>query len=336
MHPLPRPFGQMRTTAPDMVTPQTITSRESRLRRGCAPFTPTRNRVAALLGALWIVDGLLQLQPYFFSGRFEGVLYENLMADPQLLERFLEAVYADMASLLPLSNICIIAIQVVLGGLIIVPKTRKTGILLSIPWSLVVWFFGENAGGILSSFTSPITGLFPGAVLLYAVLGLLVWPTARADSGPSIAATGMIPRRAVEWSWGLIFGLSALITLWSGFPGTVVLNMDWNMVGAGQPFGLQALLDGLSGAAVSTFGWMVVFACTAVCLIIGLAPLVSRTRAGFVVAWILLLVLWVLGQAFGGIFSGQGTDFSQAPLYALILLTLYPRGQIGEKASAGS
>ena len=44
----------------------------------------------------------------------------------------------------------------------------------------IVWWFGEGFGMIPADTASPLTGA-PGAVLLYGLIGLLVWPRRGPD-----------------------------------------------------------------------------------------------------------------------------------------------------------
>jgi hypothetical protein len=49
---------------------------------------------------------------------------------------------------------------------------------LSFAWALIVWWFGEAFGMLFMTMASPLTGA-PGAVLLYGIIDLLVWPNGR-------------------------------------------------------------------------------------------------------------------------------------------------------------
>ena len=90
-------------------------------------------------------------------------------------------------------------IQCAIGlGLILSRKTVKPALLVSFAWALVVWWFGEGFGGLTSNtLPSPLMGA-PGAVILYAIIGLLVWPTSKR--GGALARrhrAARRPRRAV-------------------------------------------------------------------------------------------------------------------------------------------
>ena len=49
----------------------------------------------------------------------------------------------------------------------------------SVVWALGVWWFGEGLGGVLNGVASPLNGA-PGAVIIYALLAVLLWPADRA------------------------------------------------------------------------------------------------------------------------------------------------------------
>jgi hypothetical protein len=71
--------------------------------------------------------------------------------------------------------------QLLIAAGVFFRRTVKPALALSIVWALFVWWFGESLGGILTGST-PLAGV-PGAVLLYALMAVLLWPTARIPSG---------------------------------------------------------------------------------------------------------------------------------------------------------
>ncbi len=78
---------------------------------------------------------------------------------------------------LTLWNTLAAEIQCAIGlGLILSRRTVRPALLVSFAWAFVVWWFGEGFGTILSGApVSPLMGA-PGAVLVYGLIGLLVWP----------------------------------------------------------------------------------------------------------------------------------------------------------------
>jgi hypothetical protein len=67
---------------------------------------------------------------------------------------------------------------------------------------------------------------------------------------------------------------------------------------------------------------------------IGVAVAVNwRAKSFLVLAIVLNLVYWVLGQGFGGIFAGGATDPNAAPLFILLAFALYPLVEIDERVA---
>jgi hypothetical protein len=68
-----------------------------------------------------------------------------------------------------------------------------------------VWWFGEGLGGVLNGGASPVNG-GPGAVILYALLAVLLWPADRAGvTAPFVAARAVgVPVARLLWLvlWG--------------------------------------------------------------------------------------------------------------------------------------
>ena len=67
------------------------------------------------------------------------------------------------------------ALQLCIGVGMFFRKTVKPAIVVMAVWAFGVWWFGEGFGMLLTGAASPLTGA-PGAVVLYPLIGLLVWP----------------------------------------------------------------------------------------------------------------------------------------------------------------
>jgi hypothetical protein len=85
-------------------------------------------------------------------------------------------------------------IQFAIGAGLLFGRTTKAALAASIAWSVGVWWFGEGLGGVLAG-GSPLTGL-PGAVILYALIAVLIWPPAR--DGPGSATLAPASGRTAE------------------------------------------------------------------------------------------------------------------------------------------
>ncbi len=63
----------------------------------------------------------------------------------------------------------------------------RVALAASIAWAIGVWWFGEGLGGVLSGAAGPLNGA-PGAVIIYALLAVLLWPADRGTPAPFTAA----------------------------------------------------------------------------------------------------------------------------------------------------
>ena len=89
--------------------------------------------------------------------------------------------------------------------------TVKLALGASVLWALDVWWVGEGLGGVLAGNASPVDGA-PGAVFLYALLAVLLWPADRAPTASFAAARAVGPRVAralwlVVWASMAVFAV---------------------------------------------------------------------------------------------------------------------------------
>ncbi len=277
------------------------------------------------LGVIWLLDGLLQLQPRMFGPDFaNSVILPSAQGQPG----FLSSVITHMAHLIAvqpaLTNSVFAAVQILIGVGLLVRETVKPALILSFAWALGVWALGEGFGMLFTGMASPLTGA-PGGALLYAAIGLLVWPRAgrRAGAGPA-AAEGPLGERGGKAIWAIVWsGMGILWLLPSNRAGGSISGAISGAV-AGEP----SWLAHVQLSVAHTFGnggGAVAVACAVLSFVIGLGPLVSRHTTVFLVAGAALaLDCWVFGQAFGQVFSGIATDPNTGPLLVLLALALYP------------
>ena len=144
-----------------------------------SPGTDARRVLQLLLAAAWLLDGMLQYQSFMYTRAFGQMLGGTAAGNPGIIARSISWNAALVTHHLPLNTV-FATIQLLLGLGIAYRPTVRLALAASIGWSLAVWWFGEGLGGVLSGGASPVSG-GPGAVILYALLAVLLWPaTGRA------------------------------------------------------------------------------------------------------------------------------------------------------------
>ena len=96
-------------------------------------------------------------------------------------------------------------VQIAIGLGIAWRPTLKVALGGSILWSLGVWWVGEGFGGIFSGTADPVTGA-PGAVLVYALLAVLLWPREHAELDRPFPAAIAIGARGARVLWLVLWG----------------------------------------------------------------------------------------------------------------------------------
>jgi hypothetical protein len=280
------------------------------------------------LGCLWLLDGLLQLQPKLFGPDFaNNVILPSAQGQPGLLSGSVTHM-AHLISVQPaVVNAVFASVQILVGIGLLLRDTVKPALALSIGWALGVWAFGEGFGMLFTGSASPLTGA-PGAALLYAAVSLLVWPAARTRAPPDRRAPA-----AADGPLGAAGGRAVWAALWVGMGWLWLLPANrtpGSVAGAiqGAASGEPGWLSHLEMAASNLFagrGSSTAVVTAAASMVIGLGPLVTKRSWPYLVAGMALaLDYWVFGQAFGQMFTGGGTDPSTGPLVILLAVALFP------------
>lgn len=286
------------------------------------------------LGAIWLLDGVLQLQPFFFtagSNGFSGMLDGVAAGDPHWIASSIHWNATIVGQHPVATNAAFAFIQIVLGLGIAWRPTLKPALAASVAWSLAVWWFGEGLGGVLSGNGTPLAG-GPGAVLFYALLAVLLWPADPSEARP-FAAARLIGTRAANAVWAVTWAILALLCLLGSgrAPGgvhDVIASVD-----SGEPGWLSAL-DRHAASAVQGDGLTIAVVLAIICLAIAggvYLPSLAR-RVVLVVAMFGSLAMWVVTQNFGMILPGGATDPSSAPLLVILALSFWPLSQVRTEA----
>jgi len=283
--------------------------------------------VQVALGGLWLLDGLLQLQPAMFGHGFIYNLYENdAMSQPSGLAHFLVSVVSFAEPHLLVWNTMFATVQLAIGVGFLVRRTVRVAIVASIAWALVVWVFGEGLGGLFTGIATLVGGA-PGAVLLYPLIGLSAWPGASVPGKgvPWHRAGGSIAELAARRSWAVLWIGGALLQLQPGYPYPAVLASTISMnLGGGEP-ALLVSLDTFLTRLVFQIGDPLAVGLALLEASIGLAVLRRfHTRSFLGLGIAVSILFWTVGQNFGGILTGHATDPGSGPLFVLLALTLFP------------
>jgi hypothetical protein len=268
--------------------------------------------VQTCLGLVWLLDGALQFQSFMYSKGFIEMLTQMMAGQPSWLQGTMRWSSNIAAGNLTFYNTLFALTQVILGLGILYRPTLKYALGGSLAWSLIVWWFGEAFGMLFMSMANPLTGA-PGAVFLYALIAVIVWPSGRPG--------GLLGVRGTRIAWCALW----LVMAWLWLLGA---NSGANATTAA----LDAAPSGMSW--LSTVQYWVADAARgngeviALLLALGSAVIGVGVAAGWKVrlllasAIVLNLAYWVLGQGFGGIFAGGATDPNAGPLFILLAVAV--------------
>jgi hypothetical protein len=299
----------------------------------------TRRALQLGLAAIWLLDGVLQYQPFMYTKAFGQMLAAGAAGNPAVIARPITWDATLVEHHLVLLNTLFATSQLLLGIGIAFRPTVRLALAASIAWSLGVWWFGEGLGGVLSGAADPVNGA-PGAVILYALLAVLLWPADRPGKpAPFIAARaiGAHVARALWLVLWLSFDYFALLP--ANRAPQAVSGMIASM-NSGEPGWLAAILRAAAslvagqGLAVSVV-LAVAFALIAVSVY--LPPRAATTaRAALVLAIVFAVVIWVAAQALGGILASGATDPNSGPLLVLLALAYWPTRALPSDPAARS
>lgn len=308
-------------------------------RRTYSPADSRRKLQLALAG-VWLYAGLLQAQSYMFTRGFSTQMLDGAAeGNPHWLASTINWNAHLLASQPLLWNLFFMLIQVALGLGIACRPTVKFALGASIAWAIMVWWLGEGFGGLLTGQASAISGA-PGAVILYALLAVLLWPTDRPSPSehPSFIAAQAIGAPAARSIWVLLWGGLALLNLQpaNGGPDGISNLISGN--GKGQPAWISTTIQGFSDASQGHGVWLTAVGTSLLVLIavgIFFSPRVARSAiiAGAAVA----TLIWLIGEALGAPFGGQATDPNSGPLLLIIAAAFWPltKGARDKESEAG-
>lgn len=279
----------------------------------------TRRHLQLSLAALWLLDAVLQCQPFMFGRGFtRRILAPAAHGLPAVVAAPVHLATGLVSTHPQFANGAFVLIQLALGLGLLTRRYTRLALVASIAWALSIWVGGEGLGGITTGATL-LSGA-PGAAVLYAVIAVLAWPThdPHGDERPSRLA---LP------AWCLLWLTGAVLQLVAGNNSTMSFTMMVRSAQSGAP-GWVGEIDRYV-AGLQTPRWMVgaMIALDVLVAIWVLVPGWTR-RFSLGAGTFIALTGWFLFQGLGDVTSGRATDPNSGPLIVLLALAVagaYPR-----------
>jgi hypothetical protein len=287
-----------------------------------------RRALQLVLAGIWLLDAVLQYQPFMYTKAFGQMLAGSAAGNPAVIARPIAWQAGLVEHHLVLLVTIFATIQLLIGLGIAMRPTVRVALAASVAWSLGVWWFGEGLGGVLGGAASPLIGA-PGAVILYALLAVLLWPADRERPAPFIAARA-VGAHAARALW-LVLWLS--LAYFALTPANRAPQAASRMIAGmeqGEP-GWLAAIQRHAAALLAGNGQPASVVLAVVLVAIAIAVYLPRpaARAGLLLAIAAALVIWVVAEAFGGILAGGATDVNSGPLLALLAVAYWPARAAG-------
>ncbi len=278
------------------------------------------------LGSLWMLDGLLKIQP----AMFHAFLVSNVLApaatdsQPHWLASLMMRGALLWIHMGVWSNWLNFGIEFLIGLLILWGPERvwgRAGLWLSLGWGAVVWIFAEGLGGLVSGSPTFLQGS-PGSIPFYALAAILLLLPAQLWSGGQL-------QRAARYGLGLFWLLAFIWQVlpssgfWTG-TGLAAQFGDVTMNGP-EPAWLQMAINAM---VVSSTSHPIMENALYSAILLSLAVLTiwrPHSRSTWLLGTLWVGFVWAVPQAFGTLFSGTGTDPGMIAPFALLVLTLIPR-----------
>lgn len=280
-------------------------------------------RLRLALAAVWLFDAALQFQPFMFSKAFGQTLAASAQGNPAIIADPITWSAGIIERQPTATNAAFATIQLLLAIGIAWRPTVKITLAASVIWSISVWWLGEGLGGVLSGSATPWTGA-PGAVIIYALLAVLLWPADRDTSASFVAGRtlGRVPARVL---WLLLWGSMAYFAVQAASTAPQGMHDMLSAMASGEP-GWIASIDHWAAALVAQHGQQdsaflaVIFQVIAV----GIFLPARAARIAVILAGAAAAVIWVVGENFGAIFTGSATDPNSGLLLALLAFAYWP------------
>ncbi len=283
-----------------------------------------RRTLQLALATLWLIDGVLQLQAFFFTKSFGLQMISGMsQGNPSVIARPIAFSATAIGHHAVLTDACFAAAQCTIGFAIAWRPAVKFGLVTSIAWAIGVWWVGEGLGGVLNGAANPVNGA-PGAVMIYALLAVLLWPSDRGEKKPPFIAARAVGAPIAKGLWLVLWGSLSYFAVLGANRSSQGLHNLIAIEATGEP-GWVGRIDhhGASLVAHNGLGVMVVLAVLLLIVALGTCLPESLANATIVLAAVLALTIWVVGENFGALFTNGATDVNSGPLLLLLCATYW-------------
>jgi len=276
-------------------------------------FSDRIRTVQTVLGLIWLLDGALQFQSFMYGSGFVQMLKGMASGQPYWISSSVNWGANTLHSDQVLLNTLFALVQVAIGLGILYRATVKPALALSFVWVFIVWWFGEAFGMLFMNMANQLTGA-PGAVVIYALIGLIVWPNGRPG--------GLIGVAGARISWAILWTLSGGLWLLAVNSSANATRTLINAAPSGMSW-LSTVQNWAANAAKGN-GLIIAVVLAFVSFAIALAVGINwRPKLFLVLAIVLNLAYWVFGQGFGGIFAGGATDPNAGLLFIVLAVSMW-------------
>lgn len=301
----------------------------------------SRRSLQVSLGVVWLIDAILQAQPWMFSKAFgENVIRASAMGQPAIIAKPL-MIIAEVVIRYPQLNVIFMLAQFAIAfGILFSRKTLKQALLASVIWGIGVWYVGDGLGGIFTGGGAMLAG-FPTAPILYSIVSIVLWPQ---DSEALPLAQGesklALLLKKIDFlfekmggsiarvSWSMLWMAGSLFALTSSQLKAGEISQEISASASASP-GWLANIDKAILPGVRSLGIGLVLAIAVVELLIGLLALHPRSlKMSLWVGSIVSVAYWIFGQSLGAITTGESTDLNSAPLFILLAVVVYFQSRI--------
>jgi uncharacterized membrane protein len=283
-----------------------------------------RRTLQLVLATLWLFDGLLQLQSFFFTRAFGDQMIATMSAgNPHVLAAPIHWTGLTIGNHAVATDAVFAFLQVALGLGMAWRPTLKPALVASIAWSLGVWWIGEGLGGVLNGTANPVNGA-PGAVIIYGLLAVLLWPADRPGVTAPFVAARAVGAPVAKGLWLVFWGSLAYFALDDANRSSTGLHDLILAQAVGEP-GWMVWIDRHSASLVDHHGLaaMVIVAVLLAIVAAGVFFPPPVANAIIVLAMVVSLWFWVVGQNFGALFTSGATDVNSGPLLILLALAYW-------------